>query len=97
MGGGRTRPGALPSKAAGSESADDSSACSTSAALCGRSAGRFSRQRMRSAASAGGTLGRSSTSGGGRCSMCAATTACAVGAVNGGRPASISYPSTPSA
>ena len=36
-----------------------SSACSTSAALCGRSAGRFSRQRMSSAASAGGTLGRS--------------------------------------
>ena len=70
---------------------------STSAALCQRSAGRFSRQRMTSAASAGGTLGRDCASGGAGWVSWAATIAWGEGPVNGGRPARISYPSTPRA
>ena len=76
---------------------NDSSAWSSSPALCQRSAGRFSRQRITSAASAGGTAGRRVASGGGGCARWAATTACAVGPVKGGRPVRISYPRTPSA
>jgi len=72
------------------------SSCGTSsAALCHRSAGRFSRQRMMTVLSAGGTVRRCCETGSGVWVIWAASSACAVGAVNGGRPVSISYASAP--
>jgi hypothetical protein len=62
----------------------------SSAALCQRSAARFSRQRISSPLSAGETAGRYRATGSGAWVMCAASIACGVGAVNGVRPASIS-------
>ena len=56
--------------------ASDSSERSSSSAVCGRSAGCFSRQRMMSAASAGGIDGRSCCTGSGVCIVCAASTCC---------------------
>jgi hypothetical protein len=53
-----------------------SSSRNTSAADCGRSAGRFSRQRMTSDASAGGTLGRMCAIGSASLLMTAASSAC---------------------
>ena len=63
---------------------------SSSAALCHRSAGRFSRQRMRRPLSTAGTAGRRALTGSGTCVMWAASSPCAVGAVKGGWPVSIS-------
>ena len=63
---------------------------SSSAALCQRSAARFSRQRISRPLSAGDTAGRYRASGSGTWVMWAASIACGVGAVNGVRPASIS-------
>ena len=68
-----------------------------SAAERKRSSGDLASARAIVAASAGGVSGRSSRSGRGSDVRCAAITACADGPVNGGRPASISYPSTPNA
>jgi len=48
--------------------------CNSSSALRGRSAGCFSRQRMMSAASAGGSEGRRFVIGSGACIVCAAST-----------------------
>ena len=62
----------------------------SSAALCQRSAGRFSRQRMTSAASADGTLARAWASGGAAWVSWAAMIAWGEDPVNGGRPARIS-------
>src|SRR5688572_24197513 len=68
-----------------------------SAALCQRSAARFSRHRMITDASAGGTLGRWTLTDSGVCVTCAISSAWALPPVNGGRPASISYATAPSA
>jgi hypothetical protein len=74
-----------------------SSWLSSSAALCQRSAARFSRQRMSTPVSAGETAGRTLAIDSGTWVMCAASIACGVGALNGVRPASISYPMMPTA
>ena len=55
----------------------ESSACRMSAALAGRSAACFSRQRITSAASAAGMLGRSRCTDSGISVTCAASVACA--------------------
>ena len=72
-----------------------SSACTTSLALCGRSAGRFSRQRITSAASAGGSEARRLLIGSGASVTCAASKFCGVRPAKGGCPVSSSYASTP--
>ncbi len=74
-----------------------STSCTISSAVCGRSAGFFSRQRMISAASAGGTLARKRSTGCGCCVTWAAMMACADEASNGWRPQSISYATIPRA
>jgi hypothetical protein len=51
----------------------ESRAASSSLAFCGRSAGRFSRQRMTSAASAGGAAGRRLRMDSGASATCAAS------------------------
>jgi hypothetical protein len=66
-------------------------------AVCGRSAGCFSRHCMMSEASAGGSPGRCIVTASGSETRCAPRRACGVCAVNGGRPASISYAMTPNA
>src|SRR5438128_1964534 len=72
-----------------------SSACTTSLALCGRSAGRFSRQRITSAASAGGSEARRLLIASGASVTCAASKFCGVRPAKGGCPVSSSYASTP--
>ena len=67
-----------------------SSSGSRSSALCQRSAGDFSRHRITSAASAGGTMARRFVTGSGASVTCAASTCRGVAPVNGGRPVSIS-------
>ena len=74
-----------------------SNCATSSAALCQRSAGRFSRQRMMAALSAGDTVRRCCRTGSGTWVMCAASIACGLVAVNGGRPQSISYANAPTA
>ena len=73
------------------------SCVSISAAVCTRSAGFFSRQRITSALSAGGTLVRCPLSGAGGSVTCAASTCCGDIPLNGGRPQSISYAIAPTA
>ena len=70
---------------------------SSSCALCTRSAGFFSRQRITSALSAGGTDVRCALSGAGACVTCAASTCCGDIPLKGGRPQSISYAIAPRA
>ena len=74
-----------------------SSATSKSLALCQRSAGFFSRQRMITASSAGDTLSRYTDNGSAVRARCAAMICCALAPANGVRPASISYAITPTA
>ena len=74
-----------------------SSACTISLADCGRSAGRFSRQRITSAASAGGKFERRLAIDSGTSPTCAARRFCGVRPTNGGCPVSSSYASTPNA
>lgn len=62
----------------------------SSAALCGRSAGFFSRQRITSSASGSGTAARRSVIGVTASVTCAASIWCGLIPVNGGRPVSIS-------
>ena len=66
------------------------SARANSAALGGRSAGSFCSAACTAAATCGGTVSLISCSGRGRSVITLATTAWAVGPVNGGSPASIS-------
>jgi hypothetical protein len=61
-----------------------------SSAVCHRSAGFFSRQRITSSASGAGTEGRRRVTGAGASVRCAASTAWAVLPTNGGVPFSIS-------
>jgi len=67
-----------------------SSCWSSSAAVCQRSAGDFSRHRITSAASAAGTVARRFVTGSGASVTCAASTCWGVAPVKGGRPVSIS-------
>jgi hypothetical protein len=67
-----------------------SSAWTISPALCGRSAGRFSRQRITSAANAGGRFGRRRDTGSTTSVTCAASSCDGFRPVNGGCPVSIS-------
>lgn len=60
-------------------------------------AGFLAKHRMIRSASAGGTAVRASVTGFGASVTCAARTDCAVPPMNGGRPATISYASTPKA
>ncbi len=69
----------------------------TSSTLCGRSSGSFARQRMTSDASDARPAGRRVVSGGGASVRCAIIIARGLRSVNGARPISISYASTPSA
>ena len=89
--------GVMPPGVLAPETVMPSSAWTSSSAVCGRSAGFFSRQRMMSAASAGGTLPRKRSTGCGCCVTCAAMMACADPASKGWRPQSISYATMPSA
>ena len=73
------------------------SCVSSSSALCTRSAGFFSRQRITSSLSAGGTEARCALSGAGASVTCAASTCCGDMPLKGGRPQSISYAIAPSA
>ncbi len=68
---------------------------SSSSAVCHRSAARLARQRMMTASSAGGQLGRCRETGSGVCVTCAARICCEVMPVNGGRPLSSSYAMAP--
>lgn len=70
---------------------------SSSAAVCQRSAGFFSRHRMTSSANAGGTVPRWLVTGSGVSLTWAASIACGVVAVNKVRPVSISYAIAPTA
>lgn len=65
-----------------------SNSARSSAAVCHRSAGFFSRQRMIVPAIAGGTAGRWSVTGRGCSVTCAASTICGLKPVNGGQPVS---------
>jgi hypothetical protein len=67
-----------------------SSWANSSPALCHRSAGRFSRQRIRTPFNAADTAARWRVTGSGACVICAASSACGVGATNGVLPVSIS-------
>ena len=69
----------------------------TSVAVCGRSAARFSRQRMTSSASSGGSPGRRTVIGSGSTARWAPSTACAVRPANTGSPVRISYAVAPKA
>ena len=69
----------------------------SSSARCTRSAGFFSRRRITSALSAGGTDGRFIVTGTGVVVTCAASTCCGAIPLNGGRPQSISYAIAPTA
>ena len=60
-----------------------------------RSAGVFASARCTTAATGAGTVGRRSVTGGGSTARCWWTTLSAVGPVNGGCPASISYSTQP--
>ena len=70
---------------------DVSSADAISAALCGRADGSFSRQRVTSAASVGGTSGRSDSTGAGISVRCATSVRCGDRPGNGGWRVSSSY------
>ncbi len=72
------------------------SAWRNSSPVCHRSEGCFSRARITAAASRGGVSGRDLLTGTGGSAMCLDTTTRLV-PVNGGRPVSISYATTPSA
>ena len=74
-----------------------SSAAISSAAVCGRSAGCFSRHRMTTLASAGGRPGRWVVTGSGSAARCAPSIAWGERPVNGGWPVSISYAMMPNA
>ena len=74
-----------------------SSALRISAAVCGRSAGRLARQRITSAASAGGTSARRRATGSGDSIAWAARSAAGGRPVNGGAPVSVSYARHPKA
>ena len=68
-----------------------------SLALCTRSAGRFSRRRITSAASGAGMFGRRLSTGSGASVACAASIACGDRWLNTWNPVSISYAIAPTA
>src|SRR5688572_10775786 len=74
-----------------------SSALAKSAALRNRSAGSLLNARWIAASTAAGTVGRVAVTGAGMVFITLATIACALGPVNGGSPASISYNTHPNA
>ena len=73
------------------------SAAASSRAVDGRSAGSFESACAIAASTCGGTESRARESGVGYSVITFATIACAVGPVNGGSPASISYVTAPNA
>ncbi len=74
---------------------DSSSARANSAAVANRSAGALASARATAWDTPSGTVSRTSRSGRGVSMSRRAMIACAVGAVNGGSPASISYSTMP--
>ena len=87
---GREIVGAAGATDVGAAVPDSSSARANSAAVANRSAGDFARARAVAPATPSGTVSRTSRSGRGDSSIRRAIIACAVGAVKGGSPASIS-------
>ena len=73
------------------------SASENRAAVANRSAGSFESAVTTAASTCGGTVFRCSVSERGSSVITRAMMACAVGPVNGGSPASISYSTQPSA